>query len=870
MRTRVKKVLLILLLAVTARLAKDNFCEKIRHNRVVRQPGGVSTTILDRKHFFEILRGFQLKPSNIRLTRVTGRRHLYKTSEPTQCDLLACSRPHIDREVKSVQRSLQRKQFAIFGDTISSTSCHLRYNNYDLKRCRNILRSAFKESDPSTAEFWKQVTALEPGTWAHIVLYRSESEYVLLMRSSDADSLGDSSVCRCPNSAETLLKRERRNYDLSAHITEHGVNFISNLFEFETSSFLAEFEAVCLGSSHSATNQKIFEQLKPCMVVLDSEKAEVLRKANRLSCPMYKTLIDSDLCELVQSVTGPRRTRSFIGRAVSSVFDIVDKDEMEMEFANTRRITTDLNDAKHDLNWAGDALLALSKGQKDIVADFIRASETQFNATRDSKNNTKVMYRLWAESMATQKVVHRSESLNAIREALHSVWSGLSRTISVLHTEAEHISIEQIRPGLLLLIKPQAKFSQRTFIQMNCVPEQTKLGIPDIMRYFPDNGDHVTFSNKVYSQDLVRLCVGNIDAKEEGDCSQLMVPVPTEHISIHTNSTALIIFTGKDTRCKVNKREVALKRGFHFYPLRQINLVVCGDQVKVLNVSAVRLEDEELLDDVESLHLAIITPDQHNVSAYVDKILNKLNLDPVKQAKIHVKLTEIENRTRHLVDTVVHNPIHRYSWILALVGACIVFSPFCCCLFCCDCCKPIKRALACLVCGYSNKCGHYGAVATQRRQDRKWKKIANVWLSGVQRLRVLEEQDKVEEIFNLCEDSTNPDLNTLFADPIIADKPTVAMVCLLLLKAQSALADLKDPIEVEKFKLLHKATVLSVGHCDSGYVSKEVITAEYIIHSFTDIITTSTDIGSLSFPDGSNNIRGFLTEYRHSVASVFP
>lgn len=867
---RMRLVLWLLALLLAGGLAEQSkLCDKIRHTKIVREANDVSLTVLDRLHFINILSNLQIKENTVRLKKASGRQHLYTTSEPVQCDQLACSRPFIDRVVKTVQKIIQFNQSVIFGDTISSSSCHLRYNSWPLEKCKKILMSGFIETKPSTGEFWAAVSRLAPGQYGHITLDRAErSEYSLRMRTEE---LGDlkGSVCRCPNSAQNLLKLQKQNYQLSKHIIQEGIQFIQNLFRFEIISLEAEMQSVCLGSSQSASNKKIFLLLKPCLAVLDSDKAELLRKQNKLVCAMYRTLINPQLCDLVKSVSGSRQRRSFPGRLMASVFDLTSKDEMQNEFHNSQMLAADLNHLKRTLTHKDKNVAIFARNYKKITDEFIKASAAQYNSTRTTRDHEKNLFRLWSESVATQKIIHKSESQSSVRETLRDAWAALDRTIGIIHLETEHITIEQIKPGQLLLIKPQASFAQRTFVEMNCVPNE-KLKIPDIVRFFIDNGEHTTISNKIHDSDLVNTCIGNVDSKVEGNCIALMTHAPADHVAIQSNDTTVTIFSGRDVRCNVNSREVALKRGFHYFPLKGLSMVVCGHQVKVLNTTALRNEDARLAADVESLHLEIMTPDQHNASVYVDKLIDKLQLDPSDQYKFNVRLENLENQTDILRDTVVTDPTSHYSWLFTILAALIFTAPVCCCIFCCECCKPIKKALACLICAHVDSCGHYGAVMTQRRKDRKWEKMAGSWLSGVQRLRVLKEKPEIEKIFVLCENYTKPDITPLLEEANIKAEPAVAMVCLLLLKFKEALAGIKEPIEVDRYKLVHKAVVLSIGHCSNGFVNKEIVTVDYILHGVSDIVITSTDVGSLMFPDNKNSIRTFMEAYHGFLKGQVP
>lgn len=824
-------------------------CSKVMKSRHIKQENLLQLSVLSKSSLLGILGDLYLDTEYIPLSRLINDKHLFSSTELINCDSLACSRVSIDRSVHTARASLEQGQVVEFADVVAGTQetpeCHLRFNVLDRELCDSMLASAFSNCSVQTEDFWRAVDSLEPGQYGHIALRRGAAEnYTLHL--VPPTSPQQTNLCRCPASIMSQQKQQLKNIELSHHIFHSGISLLDEMFEPETTNALTQMQLSCTGSSRSKINEQIFDELSPCIILINAEEFADLWNRNKLLCPDFTSLINAELCRLLKKTKrkiNRRRRSNMIGRYIASVLDIVSRDEMKIAFHNTEQIVHDLNHLKGYTIATRRNEDILVNNWKKLVRKFIKVSQQQTAGLRSAANNTKTLYRLMSENHDIQKVLHRTEVNISVREVLHSTWEALQRMIKVFHQESDLMRIEQRRPNEIIVVKPQVHYKQMQFVHLSCFPNKD-LKVIDVIRVFVSDGQHDTLSGKQYSQSLLDACVGDLNSPTEaGDCDPMLIPVPDSFATVQSNKTSVILFTARPLRCKVNNIDRAFEKGYTIMPLSKVHFIACGDLIEVFDTEGFSKADEELGQNVEALHVEIPDPEQDEAQQYVDRILEQLEVRPVDTDDLEVRMDKLENRTEELHDTVVFNPLHSAIGYLVF-GTLILASIVCgCCVMFNRCCSPVKDCLANLCCKHGH-CGHHGTRQAALAQERRWKRNANHLLLPRQSDKITSSRPLVNEVYEKCNNHTLHNMHALFAEEPIKSHPTIGMVCIILLRIRSALKTARIPRETDDYKWKYKAALLACGlHFPEGqYVKREEVTSEYIFSNLTDLFPLIRDI----------------------------
>ena len=278
-------------------------CVKVMRSRHIQQENLLELSVLNKSSLLKILGDLYLDTEYVSLARIGLDKHLYKTEIPIDCNTLACSRPSIDRSVHSARAGLEPGQEVEFADvvvgTLETTECHLRFNIIERQVCHVMLQSAFANVTVETDEFWRAVDTLEPGQYGHIALRRGAAgNYSLHLK--PPTSIQQTNICRCPASIMSQQKAQQQNIHLSQHIFVSGITLLDEMFEPETSNALAQMKISCTGSSRTKINERIFDELSPCIILINAERFANLWNTNKLLCPDFTSLINAELCRILK------------------------------------------------------------------------------------------------------------------------------------------------------------------------------------------------------------------------------------------------------------------------------------------------------------------------------------------------------------------------------------------------------------------------------------------------------------------------------------------------------------------------------------------------------------------------------------------
>ena len=870
--------LLLFCVLVAAALNDEKRCTKISRKQHIRQGDVLQLSILDKLQLLAILKDLFIDETPLQLTRISPSKHLFASQELLDCDALACGHASFDRSVYSAQEALKPANKIVFQDTVTESHCHFRFAVFSLTECENIVNSAFGRVQASTDKFWATVRALRPGEYGHLTLLRgSDGEYSLqLTRTGDSQK---SNICRCSNHIISQQKAHKNNVDLSHHIFYTGIDFLLEMFEGECGMLLLEMQNYCTGSNRNRENVKLFSNLAPCVLLIDAMRFADLKQQNKLLCQTFTSLIDPELCRLIRSKpdgSTKLKRSNFIGRYLASLLDFASRDELKISYQNTQRVVSDLNHLKSYITAVRQNEDVLATNYKTLIKDFMQHEKEQDSSLSSAVNNTKMLYRLMNENLSIQKVLHRTEVNLNIREVLHSTWSALQRMITVFHLESENIRIQQNEPNRLLLVKPVVSYDQKGFVEISCLPTPD-MRVVDVTRVYLEDLHHDTLSGQHYSEKTIKDCIGDLNLSEEaGDCDELLVPVPASFSTIQANQTTVTLFTAQPIRCRVNNAKKAFTRGYHLMPISEVHFIACGSLISVFNYSGFEHIEQEIGEDVQALHFAVLDPEDDKVQAAVDQIIDRLDYSPQTAQDLNIKIIELYNETEQLKNTVVQNPIHSLLKY-AVLGTSLIF--FVCCSFCVmfsECCSPVKHFLGRLCC--TNKyCGHHGERQVFNARRRRWKRNIQYTLLPAQAAKIRQANPTVQHIFNKCEtwltDHNNVNLAELFDQaPVYANK-TVGMACVIIIRIREALRSATPrPLVTDDFKWKYKAAMISCGlHFPEGeFVQRDELTSDYIFSNLIDLIPLQNDLRLVRVGPNGGTVEDLTNQLLGTLRQVVP